>query len=83
MKNFFDKYIIKNPKKVLLLLLVVIAFLGYYTTKLEIDASSETLLLENDKDLKLTREINKRYDNRDILVITFSPNYDLLSQKKY
>ncbi len=81
MKNFFDKYIIKNPKKVLLLLLVVIAFLGYYTTKLEIDASSETLLLENDKDLKLTREINKRYDNRDILVITFSPNYDLLSQK--
>lgn len=82
MKKFFDLFIIlKNPKKVLLLLFVIVGFLGYYATKLEIDASSETLLLENDKDLKLTREINKRYDNKDILVITFSPKYDLLSQK--
>ena len=80
MKSFFDKYILKNPKSVLFALFLIISFLGYYSTKLEIDASSETLLLENDKDLKLTREVNKRYKNRDILVLTITPKDDLLSQ---
>ena len=81
MKLFFDNYILKHPKKVLFLLFLIITFLAYFATKLEIDASSETLLLENDKDLKLTREINKRYSNRDILVVTFTPKYGLLSQE--
>ncbi|RXJ80104.1 RND family transporter [Arcobacter sp. F2176] len=80
MKSFFDKFILNNPKKVLVALLLLISFLGYYATKLQIDASSETLLLENDKDLKLTREVNKRYKNRDILVLTVSPKNDLLSK---
>lgn len=80
MKSFFDKFILNNPKRVLVALLLLISFLGYYATKLQIDASSETLLLENDKDLKLTREVNKRYKNRDILVLTVSPKNDLLSK---
>jgi len=79
MKYFFDKFIIKNPKSILLTLFLIISFLAYFATKLEIDASSETLLLENDKDLKLTRDVNKRYKNRDILVLTFTPKDDLLS----
>ncbi len=81
MKSFFDRFIIRSPKTVLLALFIIIGFLGYFSTKLEIDASSQTLLLENDKDLKLTREINKRYNNRDILVLTLTPKDDLLSQK--
>ncbi len=81
MKSFFDRFIIKSPKTILLGLFIIIGFLGYFSTKLEIDASSQTLLLENDKDLKLTREINKRYNNRDILVITLTPKDDLLSTK--
>ncbi|WP_428026128.1 efflux RND transporter permease subunit [Arcobacter sp.] len=81
MKSFFDRFIIKSPKSILLGLFIIIGFLGYFSTKLEIDASSQTLLLENDKDLKLTREINKRYNNRDILVITLTPKDDLLSTK--
>ncbi|ADG94185.1 conserved hypothetical protein [Arcobacter nitrofigilis DSM 7299] len=80
MKSFFDKFILNNPKRVLVALLLLISFLGYYATKLQIDASSETLLLENDKDLKLTREVNKRYKNRDILVLAVTPKHDLLSK---
>ncbi|WP_419765599.1 MAG: efflux RND transporter permease subunit [Arcobacter sp.] len=81
MKSFFDRFIINSPKSVLLGLFVIIAVLGYFSTKLEIDASSQTLMLENDKDLKLTRQINKRYNNSDILVLTLTPKDDLLSQK--
>lgn len=55
--------------------------MAYYSTKLEIDASSETLLLDDDKDLKFTREISKRYQTSDFLIVTYSPNNDLLSDE--
>ena len=62
--------------------MLFVSTLGYYATKLEIDASAETLLLEDDKDLQFFREVNKTYDNSDFLVVTFSPkNEELLSQK--
>ena len=55
--------------------------LGSFANKLEIDASSETLLLENDRDLKFAREISKRYKTPDFLVVTFTPKKPLLSDE--
>ncbi|RXJ88180.1 RND family transporter [Arcobacter sp. CECT 8985] len=79
-KRFYSNFIFKNPKKIILLVLVLISILGYYATKLEIDASSETLLLENDKDLAFSREIAQNYKTQDMLIVTFSPKKDLLSK---
>ena len=80
-KRFYTNIIFKYPVAVLLFVLLGVSILGYYATKLEIDASSESLLLENDKDLKYTREIYKRYPGSNFLVISFSPNSDLLSKQ--
>ena len=80
-KKIYDNLILKFPISVLFILLVGIATLGYYSTKLEIDASAETLLLDNDKDLNFSREINKRYTNPNVLVITFTPDDGLLSNE--
>lgn len=80
-KSLFDKSIIKHPIKILFLLLLGVSFLGYYATKLEIDASSETLLLDDDKDLKFYREVNERYHSPDFLLVSFKPNKDLLSEE--
>ncbi|CAA6798611.1 MAG: Unknown protein, partial [uncultured Sulfurovum sp.] len=63
-----------------LLILFVLSF-GYYATKLEIDASSETLLLENDTDLKFSREMSKRFQGENFLIITYRPNSDMFSAK--
>lgn len=79
-KNFYTRLVFKYPLWLLLITFLSIGFLGYYTTKLEIDASAETLLLEDDKDLKFAREISKRYATPDFLVITYSPKDDLLSE---
>ena len=58
--------------------------LGYQAQKLEIDASSETLLLEDDEDLQFTRIITERYYSPDFLVITYSPkNGDLLDESTH
>jgi len=81
-KKIYDTFILKYPLIILTLLMLFVSALGYYATKLEIDASAETLLLEDDKDLQFFREVNKTYNNSDFLVVTFSPkNDELLSQK--
>jgi uncharacterized protein len=80
-KRIYDTFILKYPLIVLIILLVFISTLGYHATKLEIDASAETLLLDDDKDLKFFREVKKRYDSSDFLVVTFSPKSDILSKE--
>ena len=79
LRQFYDKIILSYPKTILLLLLLCIAALGYQARYLEIDASAETLLLEDDKDLAFTRKVNQRYGNQDFLVLTFTPKAELLA----
>ncbi|MCH8921876.1 MAG: hypothetical protein IIA67_01870 [Planctomycetes bacterium] len=64
---------------VLAAICLVTAFLAYQATKLEVDASAESLLLEDDEDLRYTREINTRYHTPEFLVITYTPQDDLLA----
>ncbi len=71
---------LKYPKIVLSIVAVFFVLLAPYALKLEIDASADTLLLEGDKDLALTRQLSKRYEAPDVLVVTFKPKEDLLSQ---
>ena len=79
LRQFYDNVILTYPKTILLLLLLCIAALGYQARYLEIDASAETLLLEDDKDLAFTRKVNQRYGTKDFLVLTFTPKADLLA----
>ena len=81
LRSFYDQIILKYSKTVLLLILLGVAFLGYEARKLEIDASSETLLLEDDKDLEYTRLINQRYYTPDFLVVSYTPSGNLLSDR--
>tara|TARA_B100001093_G_scaffold518953_1_gene605744 strand:+ start:5759 stop:8158 length:2400 start_codon:yes stop_codon:yes gene_type:complete len=45
----------------------------YFAKNFNLDASSDALLLEGDKDLKYLREINDRYGSKDFLFLTYSP----------
>jgi len=79
LRQFYNKIILTYPKTILALMLLCIAALGYQARYLEIDASAETLLLEDDKDLAFTRKVNQRYGNQDFLVLTFTPKAELLA----
>lgn len=76
---FYDKLILKWPKLVIILLLIVISFLGYHAKDFKLDASAETLVLENDRDLKYSRLIYSRYGEQDFLFLTYTPKEDLFS----
>ena len=80
MRQIF-KFIIAKNKLVISLVLVLSVVFGYLSTKLSIDASAETLLLEHDPDLKAYRQIAQRYDSPGLLVVAFTPKDDLFSPK--
>lgn len=79
--RFLDKVILKRPGFIILCLLAVVIFLGYHAKDFKLDASAETLLLENDKDLQYSRLIRSRYGEHDYLLVTFTPRGDLFSDK--
>ena len=71
--NIYKKIIIDFSKITLFLILVLLSFSLYYAKNFNLDASSDALILEGDKDLKYLREINERYGSKDFLVLTYSP----------
>ena len=79
LKKFYTDFVLKKPFVVLSVVFICVLFLGFHATKLEIDASSSTLLLENDKDLQFARQVNKNYSNPSFLILTYTPKADLLA----
>ena len=77
--RFYQNIVIEKPKLILVLLIFCLIGFGYYTKDFKLDASSDTLLIENDPDLKYLREITNRYGAKDFLVLTFTPNESLIS----
>ena len=71
--NIYKKIVIDYSKFTLFLLVVVVGFSLFQSKNFNLDASSDALLLEGDKDLKYLREINERYKSKDFLVLTYTP----------
>jgi predicted RND superfamily exporter protein len=79
--KIYKNLVIEKPKLILLILTILLLSFGYFSKDFKLDASSDTLLLENDPDLKYLREVNSKYGSKDFLVLTYTPNENLLSPK--
>ena len=77
--QFYQNFILKNPKSIFALLLIILFSFGYYSKDFRLDASSETLLIEGDPDLKYLQEISKRYGSKEFLILTYTPNESMVS----
>ena len=77
--QFYQNTILKNPKSVLIILILALFSFGYYSKDFRLDASSETLLIEGDPDLKYLQEISKRYGSKEFLILTYTPNEGMVS----
>lgn len=77
LSEFFDRTVLAYPKGTLFALAVGIILFGSGIPKFRVDASADSLLLENDADLQRFREVSKRYATRDSLFITVTPPGDL------
>jgi predicted RND superfamily exporter protein len=71
--NIYKKLVIDFSKITLFFIFILLSFFLYHAKNFNLDASSDALILEGDKDLKYLREINERYGSKDFLVLTYSP----------
>jgi hypothetical protein len=79
LSNAYQNIVIQKPKLILTLLFLVLLGFGYFSKDFRLDASSDTLLLENDPDLNYLREVTKRYGSKDFLVLTYNPEKEIIS----
>lgn len=63
----------------IIVLLAIVAAAGLPNLKL--DASADSLTLENDRSIDYFREINQRYQSGDFLVVTYSPEAEMFSDE--
>ncbi len=77
--NLYENTILKNPKSIFAVLLILIICFGTFVKDFRLDASSETLLIEGDPDLEYLREITDRYGSKEFLVLTYTPNEGMVS----
>ncbi|MBV1891850.1 MAG: MMPL family transporter, partial [Gammaproteobacteria bacterium] len=79
----YERIVLLHPKLVLSVVLLVTLGLAMGLPNFKLDASADSLTLENDNDLDYFREINERYGSGDFLVVTYSPlaDDDLFSDK--
>ena len=52
LSNIYQNTVLKNPKSIFALLIIILLSFGYFTKDFRLDASSETLLIEGDPDLE-------------------------------
>jgi len=77
-KNIYKNLIIEKPKLTLLILTFLLLSFTFFAKNFQLDASSDTLLLENDPDLKYLREVNITYGSKEYFVLTYTPNNNFL-----
>ena len=77
--HLYQNIILKNPKAILVLLIITILSFGYYAKDFRLDASSETLLIDGDPDLAYLKEVSERYGSREFLILTYTPNEGMVT----
>ncbi len=80
--RWYARSVLDYPIAVIVTLALVVGLLAYKAKDFKIDASAETLMLENDADLRLTRQVYHRYGINDILMVAFTPKSGDLFEDK-
>ncbi len=81
MSKSFSQFIIANLKTLFVIFLAALIFSISNLGNFKLDASSDSLVLESDDDLKYYREVNSDYSSSDFLIVIFDPYEDLFSKK--
>lgn len=79
--NYYFHLILHKPRFILLFITILVLFFTWYSFDFRLDASPDSLVLENDQALKFYRVIEARYGSDDFLLITYTPEDDLFSDR--
>ncbi len=79
--NLYRNTILEYPKLALLVSALLIAFVAQGAKYFELDASADSMILENDQDLVNYREISERFGSSESLVVIYTPPWPLFSDQ--
>ncbi|MDH3257039.1 MAG: RND family transporter, partial [Nitrospinota bacterium] len=79
--RLYNQWVLEKPRVWLGIIALALLGFGFTVPNFKLDASSDSLVLENDADLKYSRKVNKAYGSDDFLVITWTPKTSLLSDE--
>jgi predicted RND superfamily exporter protein len=69
----YDRLVLKKPLTTLIAVTMIVVFFLLHISKFELDASADSLVLENDASLQYYRGVRERYGSDDFLIATYSP----------
>ena len=73
----YNTWVLLRPWPLLIGLVAMLVFFGWQSRDFRLDASADSLLLENDRDLKVFRDLSDRYESKSFLVVALVPDQDI------
>lgn len=80
--KLYSDTVFGKPKLVMVILFLLMSFFAYQAQNFRLDASADSLLLEDDPDLEYSRSINTRYGIRESVTIAYTPEGDLFDRSE-
>jgi predicted RND superfamily exporter protein len=77
--KLYNGIVLSHPRLVILVLLLIVGYFAAHAPDFKLDASSDSLLLENDADLIRYQQVVDRYGMREFLFVTITPSDDLFA----
>ena len=77
--SVYERLVLRHPLVVLLLLGLILVMFASGARDFKLDASSDALLLENDEDLRVFRQLSTRYATREFMFIAVAPPDDIVA----
>ncbi|MDJ0838599.1 MAG: MMPL family transporter [Acidobacteriota bacterium] len=77
--KLYDRLVLRNATVTLTIVFLVAGFFAWQTRHFKLDASSDSLLLEDDSDLRYYQRVMRDYGSDDYLLITWTPKQDMFS----
>jgi|TARA_B100001939_G_scaffold331435_1_gene329434 predicted RND superfamily exporter protein len=68
----YRQYLLGHPVLVLFFLAIILIISATNIKNFTLDASADTLILEDDRDLKIFRNISERYKSSDFMILTLT-----------
>jgi predicted RND superfamily exporter protein len=75
--SLYKRLVLRKPVITLVTVSLIVGFFLAHVPHFELDASADSLILENDSSLKYYRSIREQYGSDDFLILTYSPKQDL------
>lgn len=79
--RIYNRLVIRRPVVTLLIIALLLGLLGWHAVDFRLDASADSLVLENDPGLRLYRELRQVYGSDDALIISYTPEAEIFTSE--